>query len=131
MFPEVPPGPGTTHRTSLLRSFGHAVRGIRDAFAVERNLRIHAVAAVAAICLGLVLHLSSGELAVLVLTVALVLTAELLNSAIEATVDLASPQIHPLARRAKDTAAGAVLVAAVAAAAIGLILFLPHLLALR
>jgi diacylglycerol kinase len=81
-------------------------------------VRIHAVLAAAAVLAGALLRLSPLEWAAVAFAVALVLTAELLNTALEAVVDLASPAEHPLAKRAKDVAAAAVLVAALGALAI-------------
>lgn len=118
----------TTNSTShFLMSFVHAFRGIAAGLATQRNLRLHAAASFAVIAAGFLATLAAWEWAAIVLAMAIVWAAELLNTALEALTDLASPEIHPLARRAKDAAAGAVLAAAIGAAAIGLIVFLPHL----
>ncbi|MEB3240537.1 MAG: diacylglycerol kinase family protein, partial [Synechococcus sp.] len=98
-------------------------------FISQRNFRIHVVTGGAVFGLGLWLHLPALQLAVLVLTVAAVLVLELLNTAIEAVVDLAiGRRFHPLARIAKDCAAAAVLVAAISSMLIALLLVLPPLL---
>jgi len=93
---------------------------------VQRNFRVEVC--LAALALGLALWLGVSLVPVLLLTV-LVLSLELLNTALEALTDLASPVYHPLAKRAKDTAAGAVLLASLTAFLLGLYLFLPPLLA--
>ncbi len=114
----------------MLKPFLYAVAGVYAAVKGERNMRIHLVAAVAAVALGAWLGLSSCEWAAVVVCCALVMSLECLNTAIEAAVDLASPEIHPLAKRAKDCAAGAVLLAAIGSAAVGCIVFVPKLLSL-
>lgn len=108
-------------------SFGHAGRGVWSALRSEVHLRFHAVATVVVLGLGCYYHLSRLEWALVVLAVAGVWTAELLNTAIEALTDLASPDFHLLAGKAKDVAAGAVLLAAAGAMAVGALVFGPHL----
>ena len=110
-------------------SFGHAFRGLGSAWRSEVHLRFHAVATVAVLGLGFYYRLGRLEWALVALAVAGVWTAELLNTAIEALTDLASPDFHPLAGKAKDVAAGAVLLAAAGAAAVGALVFGPHLFA--
>lgn len=114
----------------LWRSFGHAFRGIGDLLRTQANARIHLAATLAVIAAGIGFGLSRVEWVAIVAAIGLVWTAEGVNTAIEAVVDLISPQPHPLARRAKDVAAGAVLLAAIAAAVIGGLIFGPRLLAL-
>ncbi len=114
----------------LMASFGYAGAGIGYLIRSQRNARIHIALTMVAIILALWLKISSVEWAVLSLTVGLVFLAEAFNTAIEATVDLMSPDTHPLAKIAKDTAAGGVLIAAITAIVIALFLFLPPLLAL-
>lgn len=113
---------------ALIRSFGYAFAGVRHLLWSQRNAKIHSALALIAAALGLLLQLERGEWLALVLTIALVLVAEGFNTAIEAAVDLAAPSYHPLAKVAKDVAAGTVLLAAIAAVVVGLILFVPHLL---
>ena len=91
------------------------------------HLRFHALATVVAIGLGFYCQLSRLEWALIALAVAGVWTAELMNTAIEALTDLASPDFHPLAGKAKDVAAGAVLLAAIGALVVGALVFIPHL----
>lgn len=114
----------------LIASFGYAGAGIGYLLRSQRNARIHLVLAIAAILLALWLKISTVEWAVLSLTIGLVFLAEAFNTAIESTIDLLSPDVHPLAKIAKDTAAGGVLLAAVTALVVGVFLFLPPLLAL-
>ncbi|MCP9771135.1 diacylglycerol kinase family protein [Synechococcus sp. Tobar12-5m-g] len=110
-------------------SLRYAAQGLAHGFLTQRNFRIHAVVGVLVFSLGIWLRLSPDRLAVLVLTVAAVLVLELINTAIESVVDLAiGRRFHPLARIAKDCAAAAVLVAALASLAIALLLLLPPLL---
>ena len=96
----------------------------------QANARIHLAATVVVLAGGFLGRLSCGEWCAVVAAVGLVWTAEGLNTAIEAVVDLVSPEYHVLAGRAKDLAAGAVLCAAIAAAIIGALIFGPRLAAL-
>lgn len=109
------------------RNFGkallYAFQGLRYAFSHECNLRKHFFAAAAAFFLAYWYRLDLMEWMILLLTVAVVLAAELLNTAIEKAVDLITAEFHPLAKIAKDTAAGAVLIVSIAAAIIGYLLF--------
>jgi diacylglycerol kinase len=106
-------------------SFLHALAGILYALRHQRNTWIMGVATVVMVVLGVWLEVSGTEWAILVLATGLVWVAEFLNSAIEAAVDLASPEVHPAAKVAKDVAAGAVLTAAVVAFVVALIVLLP------
>jgi diacylglycerol kinase len=107
----------------LWSSFACALQGIYQAFRQERNLRVHFAAAALAAAAGLVFKLSAGEWAVLLLTLTLVIFAELINTALEANVNLATQKRRPEAKLAKDAAAGAVLFTALNAVLIGLLLF--------
>jgi diacylglycerol kinase (ATP) len=111
----------------LARSFGWAFAGVWQMLRRQRNAQIHLLITILVLVFGVVLRVSAGEWVALVLAIALVLALEALNTALEAVVDLASPQIHPLAKHAKDTAAGAVLIGAIGAAIAGCIIFLPKL----
>ncbi|WP_245583010.1 diacylglycerol kinase family protein [Paenibacillus daejeonensis] len=108
-----------------MRQAGH---GIAYALRNERHMRFHVGAAAAVMLLAALLQLRAGDWALLIGACVLVLSAELLNTAIEKAVDLAMPEQHPLARVAKDAAAGAVLIAAIGAALIGLLVLGPPLL---
>lgn len=110
--------------TKFLKSFTYAFAGIRVA-AKEQNFRVHLIAVVLVIIAAAITRVSAVEWLVLVLTMTLVLSLEMINSAIEHVVDLATAEIHPLAKLAKDIAAGAVLIAAGASVIIGLIIFIP------
>ncbi|QHT60297.1 diacylglycerol kinase family protein [Paenibacillus lycopersici] len=110
----------------FLRSVAFAWGGIRSASGSQANMKIHLAAAVLVNAAGLLLGLSRAEWLAVIIVQGMVLAAELMNTAVEHVVDLASPQPHPLAKAAKDTAAGAVLVTAIAAAIVGLIVFWPH-----
>ncbi|GGD71383.1 diacylglycerol kinase family protein [Paenibacillus nasutitermitis] len=111
----------------FIQSCGFAAAGIRLALRTQRHMRIHVTAALIVTATGMILGIRAMEWALLVLVMGVVICAELLNTAIENVVDLASPDIHPLAKAAKDTASGAVLVAVIAAIIIGFIIFIPHL----
>ena len=113
-----------------LEAFRCAALGIAAAFRSERNLRFDVVFGAATVVLGLLLGLSTIEWALVVVCITAVLTAEVFNTAVEAVVDLASPQRCDLARLAKDASAGATLISAAGAAIVGLIIFLPKALAL-
>ncbi len=113
----------------LIRSFGHAFAGVGHGLRTQGNLRIHVLAAVCVILAGLWLQLSTLEWAILVMAITIVISAELINTAIEAAVDRVGSEPHPLAKIAKDTAAGAVLIAAIGAVIVGLLIFGPKLLA--
>ena len=112
---------------SFWQSLSFAIAGVRHAFGSQRHLRIHGVIAGAVVIAALSLRISRGEWAVIVTLIALVMALELLNTAIEALVDLASPAFHPLAKIAKDTAAAAILLISLGSAVVGLIIFLPRL----
>lgn len=107
-------------RHGLSAAFGYALAGLAEAWRAQPNLRLHALAAALVAAAGVVLHVRALDWAILALAIGLVAAAELLNTAVEAAVDLASPADHPLAKLAKDTAAAAVLVAALAAVAAGI-----------
>ena len=109
------------------QSLSFAFAGLRYAFRSQRNLRIHVMVSALVVIAGLALRINRLEWAVVAAMIALVIGLELLNTAIEALVDLASPSPHPLARVAKDTAAAATLVAALGSVVVGLIIFLPRL----
>lgn len=106
-------------------SFRNAKGGLLLAFRTQRNLRIHFIAAGIAIAIAPFLQVSMVELLILLLTILIVLATELINTAIEFSVDLISPEFNHLAKKAKDVSAAAVLIAAIFAAIIGVLIFLP------
>lgn len=112
---------------SRIAAFGHAFRGWWYVLNTQHNAWIHSIVAIVVFFLGIWLNLPARDWAVLVLTIAMVFTAEFINTAIEAVVDLASPVHHPLGKVGKDVGAGAVLVAALAAILIGLLILGPPL----
>ncbi len=112
---------------SRLRSFGHAFRGWWYVLRTQRNAWLHVVIASVVFILSFWLGLDALRWAIIILTTAMVFTAEFLNTSIEAVVDLASPRKHPLAKVGKDVGAGAVLIAAAAAIIIGVLVLGPPL----
>ncbi len=114
-------------RGSLVASFRNALSGLGQLLRSQRNARIHLAITLAVLGVSSWLRLSTGDWALLALAAALVWTAELINSALEAVVDLATKEWQPLARDAKDLSAAAVLVAAVGAAVVGLLVLGPPL----
>jgi diacylglycerol kinase (ATP) len=110
-----------------LRSFVYAGRGVRFMLS-DHNAWIHALATVVVLLAGAYFGLDRYEWIAVVVAIVAVWTAEALNTAFERLCDVASPDFHPLVEQAKDVAAGAVLIAAVGAAAVGGLVFLPHLL---
>jgi len=114
---------------NLFLSFKYAWAGVKYAFVTQRNFRIHTFIGILAVSLGLFLEIRAMELAVIVMTCAIVMVLELLNTAIEAVVDLTVKQTyHELAKIAKDCAAGAVLISAMAAVVVAACILLPPLL---
>lgn len=115
--------------TNLLLSFKYAGQGVSYAFRTQRNFRIHLLIGAIALTLSVYFHLSAVACSIISLTIALVLVLELLNTALEAVVDLTvGREFHQLAKITKDCAAGAVLIAAIAALLIAGVLLLPHIL---
>ncbi len=112
---------------SRAQSFIHAARGWWYVVRTQRNAWIHVSITAAIVIVSFWLGLDARDWAVLLTVTALVFVAEFLNTAIEVVVDLASPQIHPLAKVAKDVGAGAVLLAAIAAVLVGLLILGPPL----
>jgi diacylglycerol kinase len=112
---------------SRLHSFRYAFAGWWYVIRTQRNAWIHAVVSLGVVGLGLWLKIGARDWAVIVLTIALVWTAEFLNTALEAVVDLASPQQHPLARVGKDVGAAAVMIAAGASVLVGVLILGPPL----
>ena len=116
-------------KNPLYKSFGYAFEGIFAGIRKERNMKIHCAAAVLVVIAGAVLGISTTEWCICFLLFGLIMSLELVNTAVEAVVYLVTEEKKPLAKLAKDTAAGAVLIAAIMAAVTGVIIFLPKLLA--
>lgn len=123
----MPDQPSSQRLVDLPKSFGYAGEGLRYLVRSQRNIRIHLILMALAIILALWLGLSAVEWSILLLTIGLVLSAEALNTAIEATVDQIGLDQRPLAKIAKDTAASAVLISALVALCVAAFLFLPRL----
>lgn len=117
-------------RAPLYRSFGYAFSGIFSCIRKERNIKIHCFAAVMVTIFGFLLKISVTEWLICLVLFGLIMGLELVNTAVEAVVDLVTQERKPLAKTAKDTAAGAVLIAAIFAAIAGCIIFIPKLWAL-
>ena len=113
-----------------LRSFRYAIRGLRFLLQSQQNAWIHLLATVCVIAAGVFVRLAGFEWCLILLAMTVVWVAESLNTAIECLVDLVSPETQPLAGRAKDVAAGAVLLSAIGASFVGGFVFLPHVLAM-
>lgn len=117
-----------TGKNPLYKSFGYAFEGIFAGIRGERNMKIHCFAAVCVVVAGVLFHISVTEWCICLVLFGLILSLELVNTAIEAVVDLVTEDKKPLAKLAKDTSAGAVLIAAVMAAMAGLLIFVPKLI---
>ena len=112
----------------FLHSFEYPIKGLRYAYRNEQNLAFDVGMSLLVIIAGILFKISISEWALLALTIGIVLSLELVNSSIEAVVDLVTEDYHPLAKVAKDTSAAAVLVSAVASVVVGLIIFLPKII---
>lgn len=109
----------------FFKAFDYAWSGILYGVKAERNLKFHLAAAIVVILAGLCTELSMIEWSIIVLLIGGMLALEMMNAAIERVVDLVTLENHPLAKHAKDLAAGAVLVYAISSVVIGLIIFVP------
>ena len=111
-----------------IQSFGYAWTGMKGLISKEHNAWIHSVAAVTVVVMGSIFDISRLEWALVIICIGMVLAAEGFNTALERLVDLVSPERNPKAGEVKDIAAGAVLFTAIAAAFVGVLVFLPHIL---
>ena len=109
-------------------SFNYALQGWVYMLRWQKNTRIMSVASIVVILMGIWLEISHVEWAIIVLTITIVWLTEFLNAGIEAAIDVASPQIHPMAKVGKDVASAAVLLGVIAAVLIGILIFAPPLL---
>jgi diacylglycerol kinase (ATP) len=112
--------------TGRIRSFRHAIVGILRMIRCQHNAWIHAAATLVVLAAAFLLRVSASDWCWIILAISIVWTAEALNTAFEFLADAASPEFHPLIRDAKDVAAGAVLLTAIAAAVMGAIIFWPY-----
>src|SRR5436309_15300780 len=110
-------------RPSLFESVNYAIEGVIHVLRTQRNMRIHFAVAVAVFVISVAVGVSKMELIVLLISIAFVLIAEMINTAIEGTIDAATTSFDPMAKLAKDIAAGAVLIASVNAVAVGYLVF--------
>ncbi|HEY8629633.1 MAG TPA: diacylglycerol kinase [Gaiellaceae bacterium] len=110
-------------RPSVIESFNFAIEGVIHVLRTQRNMRLHFAAAVAVIVVAVAVGVSKLELSVLLISIAFVLVAEMINTAIEGAIDAATTSFDPMAKLAKDIAAGAVLIASVNAVAVGYLVF--------
>ena len=112
----------------IINSFKYAFSGIFLSFKQERNMKIHVFAMILVILFGIILKINTFEWIICIILFGIVISAELFNTAIETIVDMVMPEINEKAKIAKDVSAGAVLINAIAAAIIGLIIFLPKII---
>lgn len=117
-------------KNPITKSFGYAFEGIWTGILKERNMKIHCLAIICVTLAGTLLHITAVQWCICLLLFALVVSLELVNTAVEAAVDLVTEEKKPLAKIAKDTAAGAVLFSAFVSVIIGCIIFLPYILEL-
>lgn len=127
-WPPLPQHSQKSKWAKFIAGFGYAFHGLWYTLCTQRHARIHITIAIVAIMMGIFLHISALEFAIVFVAITGVFTTEMLNTVAELCVDLASPQYHPLAKIAKDVAAGAVLANAILAIVIGLFIFVPHIL---
>ncbi|WP_449537017.1 diacylglycerol kinase family protein [Ferdinandcohnia sp. Marseille-Q9671] len=113
--------------SGFFKSFSFALKGLTVAFTSERNLQFHLLFSILVICCGFFFEIARVEWIIIILLIGGMFTVELLNTAVEKVVDLVTSEFHPLAKQAKDIAAGAVLMYAMIAVIIGIILFAPYL----
>lgn len=112
----------------LIDSFRFAINGIIDAYKKEQTFYIVSIISIIVIICGFIFKISSFEWIIIVLLIGIILSLELVNTSIEATIDLITPKYHPLAKLAKDTVAGAVLISSIVSIILGLIIFLPKII---
>ncbi len=113
--------------SKFIAGFGHAFIGLWYALRTQRNARVHVSIAILALLLAIILRISAVEFAMVFVAITSVFIAEMFNTVFELCIDLASPEYHPLAKIAKDVAAGAVLLSAILSVVIGSFVFGPHL----
>lgn len=113
---------------TLFESFNYAIAGIMYSFNTQRNVRIHFFMAFLVLAVSPFFNLSAFELLIIIFTIALVIITEMINTAIENTIDMVTEKYHPLAEIAKNVAAGAVLIATLNALAVGYLIFCRRLL---
>ena len=110
-------------RQNIIKAFNAAIEGVIYTFKHERNMKIHYIIAIVVLLISLFLDLDRVEMMILLLSISLVIVSEMFNTAVENAVDLITNEIHPLAKIAKDVAAGGVLIASLNAVAVGYLIF--------
>lgn len=123
------PGSNREHPT-FVRSFRYALEGFATAVSTERNIKVQLAVGAAAVAAGVALRLDALSWVIVTLCIGLIIFAELVNTSIEAVVDLATDEIHPLAKRAKDIAAAAVFTLSIAVGIVGVVVYARALLLL-
>ena len=118
------------NRKKLINSFKYAFEGIFSSFKTEQNMKIHVILMILVIIFGIILKISKFEWIICIILFGFVISLELINTAIENIVDLITVEKNPKAKLIKDVSAGAVLIAAIASAIVGLIIFIPYILLL-
>ena len=114
----------------FFKSFYYAFQGIKTVLKTEQNFLVDIIVSIIVLVLGYFLKLSMIEFAIVILSIGLVVSLELINTSIEYTVDMAMPQVHPLEKAAKDISGAAVLFSAIVSLIIGLIIYLPKIISL-
>ena len=114
--------------TRFIKSFGYSVEGLKYAYKFEQSMMIHVIATICVLGANILFQVTGIEWLITLLAIGMVLSAELINTAIEAVVDLVTLEIHPLAKIAKDCGSAATFVLAVMAAAIGCVIYIPYIL---
>ncbi|WP_412897294.1 diacylglycerol kinase family protein [Bacillus sp. 1P02SD] len=118
---------GKSNWIRFIKSFSFAFQGLREAFFSERNLQIQLLFSIIVVICGFYFHITRMEWMVILLLIGGMFSIELMNTAVEKVVDLVTSEFHPLAKKAKDIAAGSVLIYAIISVIIGLIIFIPYL----
>ena len=111
----------------FIKSFGYSIEGLKYAYKYEQSMLIHVIATICVLCANIFFQVSGIEWLITLIAIGMVLSAELINSAIEAVVDLETNRINPLAKLAKDTASSATLIFSFTSLIIGLIIFIPKI----
>ena len=114
----------------FVKSFGYSIDGLKYAYKYEQSMFVHVIATIGVITANFIFGVSGMEWLITLLAIGMVLSAELINTAIEAVVDLVTLEINPLAKIAKDCGSAATFVLAVMAAAIGCVVYIPHIISL-
>lgn len=114
----------------FIKSFGYSIEGLKYAYKFEQSMLIHVIATVCVIIANIFFKVTGTEWLITLLAIGMILSAELINTAIEAVVDLVTLEIHPLAKTAKDCGSAATFVLALMAAAIGLVVYIPYIIKL-